>query len=126
MTEHVDSKKVPHGSDAISAKPSAPPTVPAKPHGLTQLFRSQQSALTTHSNSTRHAPAKDKDISQKQGDAPIVTVKNATKAPTPSAPRRRNGSHRLTDQQVHERLKTIVSKGDPYHKYRLVEKIGQG
>ncbi|VEL22439.1 unnamed protein product [Protopolystoma xenopodis] len=41
-------------------------------------------------------------------------------------PRRRTGSHKLTDSQVYERLKQLVSKGDPFSKYKLVEKIGQG
>ncbi|VDN42635.1 unnamed protein product [Dibothriocephalus latus] len=42
------------------------------------------------------------------------------------APRRRANSHRLTDAQVFDRLRAIVSPGDPLQKYQLVEKIGQG
>ncbi|KAL7056940.1 hypothetical protein AAHC03_019084 [Spirometra sp. Aus1] len=45
---------------------------------------------------------------------------------TTAAPRRRTNSHRLTDAQVFDRLRAIVSPGDPLQKYQLVEKIGQG
>ncbi|KAL5966492.1 Serine/threonine-protein kinase PAK 3, partial [Taenia solium] len=45
-----------------------------------------------------------------------------------AAPRRRtnNNHHRLTDLQVYEKLRTIVSPGCPTDKYCVVEKIGQG
>ncbi|VDM31059.1 unnamed protein product [Hydatigera taeniaeformis] len=45
-----------------------------------------------------------------------------------AAPRRRtnNNHHRLTDLQVYEKLRAIVSPGCPTDKYCVVEKIGQG
>ncbi|VDP75588.1 unnamed protein product [Echinostoma caproni] len=126
-------------------KSTVPPPIPAKPQSLAQhAFRPQQ--LTTSRNdqaSDSVPPSSPQPVPSKQSPAPAyansiqksasnvakLTTKEST-APvhgtTTAAPRRRNGTHRLTDQQVHERLKTIVSKGNPHDKYRLVEKIGQG
>ncbi|VUZ49714.1 unnamed protein product [Hymenolepis diminuta] len=45
-----------------------------------------------------------------------------------AAPRRRtaNNHHRLTDLQVYEKLRAIVTPGNPNDKYCVVDKIGQG
>nr|CDS29956.1 PAK box P21 Rho binding [Hymenolepis microstoma] len=45
-----------------------------------------------------------------------------------AAPRRRtsNNHHRLTDMQVYEKLRSIVTPGNPNDKYCVVDKIGQG
>ncbi|TGZ72580.1 hypothetical protein CRM22_002010 [Opisthorchis felineus] len=91
---------------ALKPKPVFPPVVP--PHGGTK---------------------KPMEPSSQVPPAPVPPdhhyPKVNPKAPT-SATRRRHGSQRITDTQVYERLKAVVSKGDPYQKYRLVEKVGQG
>uniref|UniRef100_A0A0R3TVU8 non-specific serine/threonine protein kinase n=1 Tax=Rodentolepis nana TaxID=102285 RepID=A0A0R3TVU8_RODNA len=46
-----------------------------------------------------------------------------------AAPRRRaanNNHHRLTDTQVYEKLRAIVTPGNPNDKYCVVDRIGQG
>ncbi|KAA0187193.1 Serine/threonine-protein kinase PAK 3 [Fasciolopsis buskii] len=134
------------GSAAISVKKSTvPPPVPEKPQSLAQhTFRPQQ--LTTTADPTADAlhhqtvpqpiPSKTSPLGnwpheQKDTNATVkLPMKensaNSQNQTANAAPRRRNGNHRLTDQQVHERLKVIVSKGNPHDKYRLVEKIRQG
>lgn len=114
---------------------TTPPVVPVKPQGLVQLFRSQHSKAMSPSvnrvqNKSSIQLANKNDQIKANGivDKTVNTTQNTVNV-TPSAPRRRAPGtvhHRLTDQQIHDRLKTIVSKGDPYKKYRLVEKIGQG
>ncbi|TPP61717.1 Serine/threonine-protein kinase PAK 3 [Fasciola gigantica] len=141
----LEKSQVKMGSAAVSVKKSTmPPPVPAKPQSLAQhTFRPQY--LTTRVDQTadplhqqtasqpipnKASPLGNRTHEQKE---PNHNVKPAVKEDSGNsqgqivaAPRRRNGNHRLTDQQVHERLKTIVSKGNPHDKYRLVEKIGQG
>ncbi|KAF6779704.1 hypothetical protein AHF37_01480 [Paragonimus kellicotti] len=95
----------------------APPPIPTKPQALLQTLWSQQQLTAIR---TAQSPTPIQKQSFESGHKPALQ-----KAPS-STPRRRNGAHRLTDQQVHERLRTIVSKGNPYDKYQLVEKVGQG
>ncbi|CAH8458118.1 unnamed protein product [Dicrocoelium dendriticum] len=146
-------RPVPASEAAFSApsKPAVtqPPPVPAKPHSLAQSLRSLQQSAFPKGRSETPPPSQtpvsvpptivsSSQLSEPfhQTSTPPSTIpvlretfetsgKLNQKTPA-SAPRRRNGSHRLTDQQVHDRLKTIVSRGSPYDKYRLVEKVGQG
>ncbi|KAH8854913.1 Serine/threonine-protein kinase PAK 3 [Schistosoma japonicum] len=108
-----------------------PPAIPVKPQGLTHVFRTQQQQQQTKMQQSPHffpqqLPTNNKVDSNNNTIITTTTVEDVAKSTTPSAPRRRTGNHRLTDQQVHEKLRAIVSKGDPYQKYRIVDKIGQG
>lgn len=108
-----------------------PPAIPVKPQGLTHVFRTQQQQQQTKMQQSPHffpqqLPTNNKVDSNNNTIITTTTVEDVAKSTTPSAPRRRTGNHRLTDQQVHEKLRAIVSKGDPYQKYRMVDKIGQG
>ncbi|VDD83463.1 unnamed protein product [Mesocestoides corti] len=64
------------------------------------------------------------------GTAPLHHFPNSPKSNhhQHAAPRRRtnNHHHRLTDLQVYEKLRAVVSAGSPTDKYCVVEKIGQG
>ncbi|KAA3678911.1 uncharacterized protein DEA37_0009334 [Paragonimus westermani] len=127
---------------------TAPPPIPTKPQALLQTLWSQQQLTAFRAGQSptpiaQHLlPATTPQHTDHLTLKPVVentTIANPVqkqpfesdhkptlqKAPS-STPRRRNGAHRLTDQQVHERLRTIVSKGNPYDKYQLVEKVGQG
>ncbi|CAH8438660.1 unnamed protein product [Heterobilharzia americana] len=112
----------------ITSERVIPPAVPVKPQGLTQVFRIQQQVkMQPSSNSSLPRQTNKINDSTSVNTAPITAaVEDVIKSTTPSAPRRRTGNHRLTDQQVHDKLRAIVSKGDPYQKYRMVDKIGQG
>ncbi|CAL8099594.1 unnamed protein product [Calicophoron daubneyi] len=130
---------------SVKQSPGVPPPIPVKPQALSLSFRSQHQAAATADklvtqpkvhpaqlvqtvvNQAPGRPVPKPPEAPGKGDTadPVKTTQAAI-APGSNPPRRRNGAHRLTDQQVHERLKAIVSKGDPYDKYRLVEKIGQG
>ncbi|CAH8824884.1 unnamed protein product [Trichobilharzia szidati] len=144
----------------INSERMIPPTVPVKPQGLTQVFRTQQQQqqqakiqpLLVNNSAAPHQLYKKVDPSvtasttatvnttstttttagvavtatTTTATAAATAVEDVVKSTTPSAPRRRTGNHRLTDQQVHDKLRAIVSKGDPYKKYRMVDKIGQG
>lgn len=135
-------------SDPIKPALAQPPPVPAKPHSLAQSLRSIHPSTFPKERSDTCTPSKPSgfvppiavtlQLTESSHEAPVspstvpifrdlseTSGKSSQKA-LASAPRRRNGSHRLTDQQVHDRLKTIVSKGSPYDKYRIVEKVGQG
>ncbi|KAF7252141.1 hypothetical protein EG68_10365 [Paragonimus skrjabini miyazakii] len=129
------------------ASATAPPPIPTKPQALLQTLWSQQqlTAFRTGQSPTPVAhllPATTPQHIDHLTLKPMIentAIANPIqkqsfesghkptlqKAPS-STPRRRNGAHRLTDQQVHERLRAIVSKGNPYDKYQLVEKVGQG
>ncbi|KER18745.1 hypothetical protein T265_12173 [Opisthorchis viverrini] len=106
IPDHPSSAQVTR-KPALKPKPVFPPLVP--PHG--------------------GVTKKPMEPSSQVPPAPVPPdhhyPKVSSKAPT-SATRRRHGSQRITDTQVYERLKAVVSKGDPYQKYRLVEKVGQG
>ncbi|CAH8438826.1 unnamed protein product [Schistosoma guineensis] len=113
---------------------NVPPAVPVKPQGLTHVFRTQQQTKIHQSpHFFPHQPPTNKidssntaTITTTTTSAAAAAAEDVAKSTTPSAPRRRTGNHRLTDQQVHDKLRAIVSKGDPYQKYRMVDKIGQG
>ncbi|XP_018647827.1 hypothetical protein Smp_159730.1 [Schistosoma mansoni] len=115
---------------------NVPPAVPVKPQGLTHVFRTQQQTKINQSpHFFPHQPLANKIDSSNTATiatttttsaAAAVATEDVAKSTTPNAPRRRTGNHRLTDQQVHDKLRAIVSKGDPYKKYRMVDKIGQG
>lgn len=96
------------------------------------MFRTQQQTKIHQSpHFFPHQPPTNKIDSSNTATITTTTTSAAAaedvaKSTTPSAPRRRTGNHRLTDQQVHDKLRAIVSKGDPYQKYRMVDKIGQG
>uniref|UniRef100_A0A0X3P903 non-specific serine/threonine protein kinase n=1 Tax=Schistocephalus solidus TaxID=70667 RepID=A0A0X3P903_SCHSO len=95
----------------------------------------ENGTLTNDSARKHTAAQKDK---AKGASEPPVKIHHFPAAPNGShypqqqhhqlaaAPRRRANSHRLTDAQVFDRLRAIVSPGDPLQKYQLVEKIGQG
>ncbi|CAH8435894.1 unnamed protein product [Schistosoma turkestanicum] len=115
-----------------------PPAVPVKPQGLTHMLRTQQQCQQQQTKVLQsphlfpHQPLNDQMDFNKTvvltttTTNTTTTTENVGKTVTPSAPRRRTGNHRLTDQQVRDKLRAIVSKGDPYQKYRIVDKIGQG
>lgn len=59
-----------------------------------------------------------------------VTQVNSTTitTPTPAIPESRGGTKKkkMSDDEIIEKLRTIVSVGDPNRKYARMEKIGQG
>ncbi|XP_043195122.1 serine/threonine-protein kinase Pak-like [Amphibalanus amphitrite] len=56
--------------------------------------------------------------------APLDTNKNPTAAP--STPARSRAKSKMTDEEILDRLRCIVTVGDPHRKYTKMEKIGQG
>ncbi|KAK4472934.1 hypothetical protein MN116_004138 [Schistosoma mekongi] len=100
-----------------------PPAIPVKPQGLTHVFRTQhqqfQQQQQTKIQQSPHffpqqSPTNNKvDSNNNPMIATTTTVEDVARSTTPSAPRRRTGTHRLTDQQVHEKLRAIVSKVTP-------------
>lgn len=67
---------------------------------------------------TPPAPSLDKN---KNHNVAITTNANVT-PPTPAQPRKK----KLSDDEILDRLRTIVTVGDPNRKYTKMEKIGQG
>ncbi|CAD5219256.1 unnamed protein product [Bursaphelenchus okinawaensis] len=138
-----------------STSPKVPPPLPPKPTHLknSNASGSQSSSTRTlgrneHSlgstASSKHSS--DEELS-KPIDEPQKSENHEYKAPSlgkpaPEAPVRRRTAnveteektedvrhrhgHKLTDQQVLDELRRIVSPGDPYAKYKLSEKIGAG
>jgi hypothetical protein len=56
------------------------------------------------------------------------TTNNGTATTTPAPDQTRVGvkKKKMTDEEILEKLRTIVSVGDPTRKYTKMEKIGQG
>uniref|UniRef100_A0A4W6FEZ0 non-specific serine/threonine protein kinase n=1 Tax=Lates calcarifer TaxID=8187 RepID=A0A4W6FEZ0_LATCA len=60
--------------------------------------------------------------------SPITLPPSASPAPGPSLPRPQDKTRKkkMSDEEILEKLRTIVSVGDPKKKYTRFEKIGQG
>ncbi|CAH8579712.1 unnamed protein product [Schistosoma turkestanicum] len=115
------------------------PAVPVKPQDPTHVFRTQQQTEIHQSphysphQSPNNKMDSDKTVGMTASEAVVATTtttttntfENAIKSTIPSTPKRRM-RNQLTDQQVLDKLRTIVSEGDPYQKYRMVHKIDQG
>ncbi|CDS38239.1 PAK box P21 Rho binding [Echinococcus multilocularis] len=109
-------KKHPIGNPENTVKPPPPST------NITQKPNSP--ALTGVTPAVHHFPNSPKSNHYYHNN----TNNSHNQQHQHAAPRRRtnNNHHRLTDLQVYEKLRTIVSPGCPTDKYCVVEKIGQG
>lgn len=58
----------------------------------------------------------------------VTQVNSTTTTPTPAPLETRGGTKKkkMSDDEIIEKLRTIVSVGDPNRKYTRMEKIGQG
>lgn len=93
--------------------------------------------ISTHLSPTLKSPTLDKN---KNNNTPnniinvnntinnVTQVNSTTTTPTPAPPETRGGTKKkkMSDDEIIEKLRTIVSVGDPNRKYTRMEKIGQG
>jgi hypothetical protein len=90
----------------ISTTPSSPPA------------QQQQTVITTPNNTITTTPT-----------TIINNTNNVTVTPTPVPTDQTRGGikkKKMTDEEILDKLRTIVSVGDPTRKYTRMEKIGQG
>ncbi len=102
-----------------------PPTPQLKPVPAAVLPSSVTAAPHQQNPTTAAAPSPHHHFP----NAPRAPATNQTHQPHAAAPPRRranNHHHKLSDLQVYEKLRAIVSPGNPSDKYCVVEKIGQG
>lgn len=65
---------------------------------------------------------KNKNLNNIVGPVPV----NNAGSTDPRSPSDKNRKKKMSDEEILEKLRTIVSVGDPNRKYTKMEKIGQG
>lgn len=94
-----------HSEQANNSEPAVPPAIPSRPEHTKSKYIPNE--VTTKPS----AKEDDKGTSQDQ----------VTRAQT-----RDRKKKKMSDEEIHSRLRNIVSVGDPKRKYTKFEKIGQG
>ena len=111
---------------AASGWPTPPPGTPTAPVTSADAYRSDAMASPVPAASPASAP------STARAPSPSPSPSPAAPAPADSAPvpqRRQDNAKRtstMTEAQIMEKLRSVVSHDDPNRLYRKVKKIGQG
>ncbi|XP_027037240.1 serine/threonine-protein kinase PAK 3-like isoform X3 [Pocillopora damicornis] len=95
-----------HSERPNNSEPEVPPAIPSRPEHT-----------------------KSKYIPNEVSTKPAAKEEETPKGPTNDQPRaqtRDRKKKKMSDEEIHARLRTIVSVGDPKRKYTKFEKIGQG
>ncbi|XP_058956785.2 serine/threonine-protein kinase PAK 3 isoform X1 [Pocillopora verrucosa] len=95
-----------HSERPNNSEPEVPPAIPSRPEHT-----------------------KSKYIPNEVSTKPATKEEETPKGPTNDQPRaqtRDRKKKKMSDEEIHARLRTIVSVGDPKRKYTKFEKIGQG
>lgn len=95
-----------HSERPNNSEPEVPPAIPSRPEHT-------KSKYIPNEVSTKPAA--------KEEEAPKGTTNDQPRAQT-----RDRKKKKMSDEEIHARLRTIVSVGDPKRKYTKFEKIGQG
>ncbi|XP_041973977.1 serine/threonine-protein kinase PAK 3 isoform X2 [Aricia agestis] len=131
-TKPIEEEEAPPPRPAPAPAPTSPPHVPHPPlpsHAISRSDTGLSVSLDRNKNPAPVAPA--------PAPAPAPpTVPHAPPAPPangappPADTTRTTGQQqrkkKMTDEEILEKLRTIVSVGDPNRKYTKMEKIGQG
>lgn len=106
----------PERTKSIYTKPIEevpPPTTNAStPHSLSPAHTTPTHAANSNSNSTPSAPLLDRNKNQAGPEMSRAASEKRKK--------------KMSDEEILEKLRSIVSVGDPNRKYTKIEKIGQG
>ncbi|XP_047449451.1 serine/threonine-protein kinase PAK 1 isoform X2 [Mugil cephalus] len=113
----------------IEPLPPPPPTKDAATSPISLPTATSTSTSSTSSSSTATAAAAAAAVTPAPPpDAAPGSPPSASPAPGPSLPRPQDKTRKkkMSDEEILEKLRTIVSVGDPKKKYTRFEKIGQG
>ncbi|CAG8454967.1 3090_t:CDS:10 [Ambispora leptoticha] len=130
-TDTADSSRKMYYDDTRPDPPSRPPITPRPPHTLS----SQQSSVSTPISPTKNYPQPPRTPSPNPKPQPSAQPsKQATpnKTPQPNAqpPAKKATAERristMTEAQIMEKLRSVVSSGDPTTLYNKIRKVGQG
>ena len=124
-------------SAAIPAEQGPPPTLPQKKHKDPPPPPTAQDddeppppPIATRPEKTKSIYTKPLDEEEDGGVPAALKVpplaKESDQLVQPRNPNERPKKKKMSDEEILERLKTIVSVGDPNRKYTKMEKIGQG
>ncbi|KAJ1523575.1 hypothetical protein ONE63_001422 [Megalurothrips usitatus] len=103
----------------IATRPERTKSIYTKPIEVEPQHQLHSTTPTTNGSATLD---KNKNVNNIVGPVPVNN-------PTPTDPRSPSDKSRkkkMSDEEILERLRTIVSVGDPNRKYTKMEKIGQG
>ncbi|XDV29235.1 hypothetical protein PO909_032377 [Leuciscus waleckii] len=107
-----------------------PPTIAPRPEHTKSIYTRSVIEPLPPPLSTKDAATS--PIANATSDAgsptPTPSTTTATSTPTPSTPQSADKTRKkkMTDEEILEKLRSIVSVGDPKKKYTRFEKIGQG
>ncbi|XP_063697058.1 serine/threonine-protein kinase Pak isoform X1 [Culicoides brevitarsis] len=110
------------------------PTLDKNKNATSVTTTTTNTAVTTMTNNVHHTPthtATQNNINNANNAAPAtVTTVSPPNATSPATTETRAGGglkkKKMSDEEILEKLRTIVSVGDPTRKYTKMEKIGQG
>uniref|UniRef100_A0A8C2IC06 non-specific serine/threonine protein kinase n=1 Tax=Cyprinus carpio TaxID=7962 RepID=A0A8C2IC06_CYPCA len=103
-----------------------PPTIAPRPEHTKSIYTRSVIDPLPPPLSTKDAATS--PISNVAADGGSPTPTPSTNTPTPSTPQNTDKTRKkkMTDEEILEKLRSIVSVGDPKKKYTRFEKIGQG
>lgn len=103
----------------IAARPERTKSIYTKPIEVEPQNQLRSTTTTTNGAATLD---KNKNVNNIVGSVPV----NNAGSNDPRSPGDKNRKKKMSDEEILERLRTIVSVGDPNRKYTKMEKIGQG
>ncbi|XP_056622189.1 serine/threonine-protein kinase PAK 1 [Triplophysa dalaica] len=105
-----------------------PPTIAPRPEHTKSIYTRSVIEPLPPPLSAKDAPTSPVTSAVAEGGSPTPTSSTTATPPAPSTPQNTDKTRKkkMSDEEILEKLRSIVSVGDPKKKYTRFEKIGQG